>query len=218
MPWVRKLFTSDLRLKALAFVGALALWVYVSAEPVPEMALEATIDYVNIPVDLELNPDQAERVTVILRGPQRLLRDLQDTGVRVEVDFAEVYGPGEKTFNVGLRNLHLPVSVELMKAVPSQLRFSLERRARREVEVQPRFVGAYEPGYGMASFTVQPSRLVVVGPETRVSLVDHVTTDPIDLSEVVGSRSFRSTAYVPDPYLRFEGHPEVNVEVRMRKR
>ena len=31
-------------------------------------------------------------------------------------------------------------------------------------------------------------------------------------------RSFRVTAYVPDPYLRFEGNPEVTVEVRMGRR
>jgi YbbR domain-containing protein len=108
--------------------------------------------------------------------------------------------------------------VELVKAVPSQLRFSLEKSASREVEVQPVFVGAYEPGYSVASASVDPPTLVVTGPQQRVNLIDRVTTDPIDISEVIGNRSFRVTAYVPDPYLRFEGNPEVTVEVRMGRR
>lgn len=218
MSWLRKYFMKDLGLKALAFAGALALWASVSLGPLPEAAFDAAVRYVNIPPDLELNPDQAEKVTVILRGPRRQLQGLQGLGVQVEVDFAEAYGPGEKTHNVEARNLRLPRGVDLVKAVPSQLRFSLEKRAHREVEVQPRFVGAYEPGYGMEGFTVNPPRLTIIGPENRVGLVDQVTTDPIDLSDVIGSRSFRAMAYVPDPYLRFEQHPAVTVEVRMRKR
>ena len=84
--------------------------------------------------------------------------------------------------------------------------------------IQPQFVGSYDREYALASVRLDPRTLMVVGPESRVDLIDVVSTDPIDLSDVVGGRSFRVTAYLPDPYVRFDRDPTVNVEVQMRKR
>ena len=39
------------------------------------------------------------------------------------------------------------------------------------------------------------------------------TTDPIDLSAVVGRQTFSSIAYLPDPYLRFEQTPSIEITV-----
>jgi YbbR domain-containing protein len=216
--WIRSFLLKNFRLKALALVTASGLWFFLAAGDRVESSFEAAVRYVNVPDNLELNPDQAAAVTVILQGLRPQLRELRNQGVWVEVNLGKVYGPGETTVNIDGQTLKLPGGVELIKAVPSQLRFSLEKRASREVEVQPVFVGAYEPGYSVASASVDPPTLVVTGPQQRVNLIDRVTTDPIDISEVIGNRSFRVTAYVPDPYLRFEGNPEVTVEVRMGRR
>jgi YbbR domain-containing protein len=215
---LRHTLASAAGLKVAAVVGATILWMSLAVRPLSDASFEAHVQYVNVPENLELNPDQAEHVTVILRGTQPLLQDLRERGVGIQVDFSEVYGPGEKTLNVEEMNLGLPAGVHLVKAVPSQLRFTLETQARREVAVHPQFVGSYEKEYALAFVGVDPQQLVVVGPESRVALLDVVSTDPIDLSEVVGGRSFRVTAYLPDPYVRFERDPTVSVEVQMRKR
>jgi YbbR domain-containing protein len=218
MGWLREHLETSPGLKAAAVIGAILLWTSFAGQPLSDATFEASVHYVNVPENLELNPDQADRVTVILHGPASHLNQLRNGRVRVEADFSDVYGPGEKTLTVAGMNLGLPDDVRLVKAVPSQLRFTLEAQARREVEVQPQFVGSYEREYALASVQLDPPELVVVGPESRVALVDVVSTDPIDLTDVVGGRSFRVTAYMPDPYLRFAQDPTVTVEVKMRKR
>lgn len=218
MRLLRENLTSSAGLKAAAVLGAIVLWSSFAGEPRSDASFEAHVDYVNVPEQLELNPDQAERVTVMLRGPRSLLQDLRGRQVAVQADFSDVYGPGQKTLNVAELNLGLPDGVHLVKAVPSQLRFTLEAQARREVEIQPQFVGSYEKEYALAAVRLDPRTLVVVGPESRVALIDVVSTDPIDLTDVVGGRSFRVTAYLPDPYIRFEQDPSVAVDVQMRKR
>ena len=45
-----------------------------------------------------------------------------------------------------------------------------------------------------------------------------VVTDPIDVSNVVGTSEFRVNAFVEDPYVRFEGSPQVTVTVTMKKK
>lgn len=218
MQSLRENVTSASGLKAAALVGAIILWSSFAGEPVSDASFEAHVDYVNVPEHLELNPDQVERVTVILRGPRALLQDLRNRQIAIQADFSDVYGPGEKTHNVAEMNLGLPDGVHLVKAVPSQLRLTLEAQSRRQVAIQPQFVGSYEREYALASVRLDPRELVVVGPESRIALIDVVSTDPIDLTEVVGGRSFRVTAYLPDPYIRFEQDPSVTVEVQMRKR
>ena len=120
--------------------------------------------------------------------------------------------------NVTGRTLGLPPGVSLVKSIPSQLRFSLEESQTREVEVTPSFSGGYQEGYVIEGYWVEPQTLMVAGPAERVALVEQVGTDPIDLTGVIGSRSFRTTAFLSDPYLRFVDDATVSVEVRMRKR
>jgi YbbR domain-containing protein len=218
MAWLREHLETSPGLKTTAVVGAILLWASFAGQPLSEATFDARIQYLNVPEDLELNPDQADRVIAILRGPASRLDQLRNGQLHVLADFSDVYGPGEKTLTIADMTLGLPDDVHLVKAVPSQLRFTLEAQGRREVEIQPQFVGSYEREYALASVRLDPSRLTVIGPESRISLVDVVSTDPIDLTEVVGGRSFRVTAYLPDPYLRFVGDPTVTVEVRMRKR
>jgi YbbR domain-containing protein len=215
---LRENLASTTGLKIAAVVGAIVLWSSFSGEPLRDASFEAHIDYVNVPEQLEMNPDQAERVTLILRGPRSQLHDLRDGEVAIQADFSDIYGPGEKTLTIAETNLGLPDGVHLIKAVPSQLRFTLEAQAQREVTIQPQFVGSYDREYALASVRLDPRTLTVVGPESRVNLIDVVSTDPIDLSDVVGGRSFRVTAYLPDPYVRFDRDPSVSVEVQMRKR
>jgi YbbR domain-containing protein len=215
---LRQFLTRNLGLKLLSLTAAVTLWAYTAMQPRMERGFNVAIEYVNVPPNLELNPDQAERVTMILHGPRDRLDELAESGLSAEVDFSNIYSSGEHTFNVQDLRMHLPLNVQFVRAVPSQLKLMLENRIRREVAVQPRFVGGFQPGYSLGSFTVDPPRLVIVGPESRMALVDQVTTDPIDLSGEIGSKRFQATAYVPDPYLRFEGPSSVTIEVNIRRR
>ncbi len=218
MPRPRLSLTRNLGLKLVSLAVALVLWTYVSTQPRMEKAFAVAIHCINVPAKLELNPDQVNTVTVILAGPRDRLEELERGELAAELDFSRVDSAGDHTFNVADLRLDLPPNVRFVKAVPSQLRLLLENQVRREVGVQPRFVGAFQPGYSMESYKVDPQKLVIVGPESRMALVDQVTTDPIDLSTEIGTKRFQATAYIPDPNLRFEGPSSVSVEVNLRKR
>ncbi len=213
---IRDWMARDLGLKLVALAAAVALWTFVSLEPTAERALEARVEYAHVPPGLEINPDEVDRLTVIVSGTQHRLDDL-GRNLTARVDFSDVYGPGEYTFNVTSERLALPRGVRLVKAVPSQVRLVLEKRVTREVTVAPRFSGTTAPGYTVQSYSVEPPRLLVTGPESRMALFGQLSTDAIDLSGVVGSRSFRTMAFVADPYVRCEQGAEVTVSVQMRK-
>ena len=66
-------------------------------------------------------------------------------------------------------------------------------------------------------YSVHPNELRIVGPADRVRMIEVAETDPIDLSETIAEESFRTTAFISDPYCRFDEDPSVTVYVRARK-
>jgi YbbR domain-containing protein len=204
-------------LKVGAFVAALTIWTFSVTQPEIERVLEAEPRYVNVPEGLEIDPDQAHRVTVVIRGVRRKLADITADSLNAELDLSEVGAPGEYTFTVTHESLNLPPGIEFVQAVPSQLRLRLEPRVRREVPVEPSFVGIPETGYVLDSYTVTPPVLTIVGPRNRLGLLGAVTTDRIDLTGTAGTKSFQAAVFVSDPYVHFEGDAHVTVRVEMSR-
>ena len=202
-------------LKVLSVGFAVVVWWSFIFEQTVQTSFPATLHYTRVPDGLELNPDQADTVTLLLRGPSGRLEELSQSPPAVEVDLGEIEAPGDYTFDIAHPRLNLPAGVRLVRAIPSQVRLSLERSAREQVSIYPDLIGTPE-GRTVVSVEVVPPRLWVAGPEGRMALVHNVTTDPIDLTTVVGRRTFSSVAYLPDPYLRFEQQPSVEVTVTVQ--
>ncbi len=218
MSWLRDSMEHNMTVKLVSLAVAVLIWGAFTAGSSGQEAFEAAVRFDRVPSGMEINPDQASHLTVMLEGPPWRLSDLHSRGVVLEVDCADTYDEYEKTVNVTTRSLGLPPGITLVKSIPSQLRYSLEESKTRQVEVSPSFSGGYQEGYVLEGFWVEPQTLKVAGAAERVALVEQVGTDPIDLTGVIGGRSFRTTAFLSDPYLRFVGDATVTVEVRMRKR
>ena len=125
---------------------------------------------------------------------------------------------GERTFTIGENDVRLPRGIRLVRAIPSQLRFDFERRQYRSVPVQVRFAAQPQPGYEVAYSEVSAATLQIVGPESRVNRTRYVVTDPIDVSNVVGTAEFHVNAFVDDPHVRFTRPPQVKVKVHIKRK
>ncbi|HWC95905.1 MAG TPA: CdaR family protein [Candidatus Sulfopaludibacter sp.] len=219
LQWLLGLVFVNFWWKVLSLVLAVALWALVASEPELGTLATVALEYKNLPDDLEIASDSVAAVGLDLRGPSGELRGVGDSGLRpaVILDMANVL-PGWRTFTIGDGNLKLPRGVRLMRANPSQVRFLFERRVTRDVPVVVKFTGVGANGYVIASQSVSPTHVTVVGPASHVARVTEASTDPVDVSGVVGSSEFRPNAYVNDPYVRFQTSPEVTVTVTMKKR
>jgi len=215
--WVGALLFENLAWKLLALAVAVVIWALVASEP--ELATFATVrlEYRNLPQDLEIGSEPVTSVMLELRGPSGELRGIGDN-VRpaVVLDMSSVR-PGERTFTIGDAAVKLPGNVRLLRAMPSEVRFSFEERLVHYVPVQVRFAGEGQNGYRIAHYDVTPDRLQIAGPKSHVSKIAAATTDLVDVSSVVGSSEFRVNAFVEDSLVRFTGPPQVVVVVTMKK-
>jgi hypothetical protein len=219
-----RLVTDNFLWKLLALAIAVAIWMLVATEP--ELSTFATVrlEFKNLPEDLEISSEPVSTVSLELRGASGELRtvagDTYGLGTirpAVILDMAGIQ-PGERTFPIGDGNVRLARGVHLVRAIPSEVRFTFERRATRTVPVTPRFHGEGSNGYVVAQFSVEPQQVDITGPASRVSRLSEAVTDPVEVSNVYGAKEFRVNAYVEDPFVRLEGSPQVTVSVVMKKK
>jgi YbbR domain-containing protein len=202
--------------KLLSLAIAVVVWGMVANEP--ELSTFATVgvEYRNLPEDLEISSDPVSTVKLELRGPSGELRDVDTAGHRPDVifDMSEV-GAGERTFPISSSDVNLRGGVTLVRAIPSEVRFTFENRLERTVPVTPRFHD--RSGYQVTGFSVTPPTIAITGPTSRVSRIDTVSTDAINFAAQEGQFEYQVNAFVSDPFVRFSGPPRVTVRVTVKK-
>ena len=174
----------------------------------------APVQYRNIPGSLEMSGDVVDQVHLVLRGPGPLLARLTGSDLPVVLDMGEVSTATQYTFTIGRRHIALPSGVTLERAVPAQVRVKLEPRISRSVPVHPRLENM-PAGMQVASMTVDPPALTLIGPESRVRSIERVETDPVDVAALGEDGETRTTAYCSNAQVTFAGSPSVVVRVRV---
>ena len=112
--------------KLLSLALATLVWIAIYREPDMFTVLAAPVQFKNASGNLEISSEIVESVDLETRGPAGLLRNLSEKRVAVVLDFSSVRTPGERTFRLP-RGTNLPSGVEMVRIIPSQLRFIFER-------------------------------------------------------------------------------------------
>lgn len=202
--------------KVVSLALAVGLWWAVSHDPVAEVEVSVPIEFHRIPQNLEISSVNIPEALVRVRGPERVIHDMRPQEVHVEVDLAGVK-PGERTFDLTAQQVHLPFQLEVTQVVPGQVRLSFDTGLTREVEVRPRVIGTFAPGYRIATVKAEPPTISISGPMQRVQAVEAATTDPVDVSGTMGRGSFVTNTFVPDPLVQVVRPSPIRVTVTMEK-
>ena len=208
--FLRRNVLHNLGLKFIALLLAAGLWLAVSSSPPSEVALNVTLILRNMPADLEISSEAVPIVQVRVRGPEAVVRRLQASDIRAEIDMTGVK-PGERTFDL-THQVSVPDRLEISEVVPGEVHLAFDKRSTRSVPVEPRVTG--DSGRRFKIVTEPPS-VEITGPEKQVSSVASVTTDPVDITGVVGSLSVSRHAYVSDPLIQVTNPRAVRVTVTM---
>jgi YbbR-like protein len=205
--------------KLLSLAVAFAIWAMVASEPELSTFVSTQVEYKNLPSDLEISSNPVTTVLLELRGPSGELQGLGGQGVRPQIilDLSSAT-PGDHTYAIGGSAVKLPRGVGLVSTLPAQVHFNFETRTERTVPVHVRFTGEGRNGYVVASEEVTPPSEKIEGAASHVAADGEVVTDPVDVSEVVGTTTFRVTAFAADPFVHIKSLPQVSVTVTMKKK
>ncbi|HYI95529.1 MAG TPA: CdaR family protein [Bryobacteraceae bacterium] len=213
-----RLLTENPGWKIGAILIAAALWFAFVGETELATSAPVSVQFKNVPPDLEITSEKLDRLFLRLRGPATRLTPGSLAQIFVVFDLAQIVSAGEHTFNLGPENLQLPAGVNVVRIVPSQVRLTFEKRLAREVPIEVRYAGPPPKGYRVAGQHIWPQKARIIGPQSHIETLQSAQTDAIDLSSTVSNSEFRIPAFVDDPQIRFDGNPPlVSVRVLMEK-
>ncbi len=197
-------------LKALSLLLAAGLWWQISPDEQPaEVSLHAPVVFQHVPEHLEISSETVPEAQIRVKGPERVIRQLQGSEVHAEIDLGDAKA-GERTFD-------LTSQQAVMQVVPSQLHLSFDTRLTRDVEIHPRVTGNFAAGEQITKVDVDPPRITITGPKHHVEKVDAATTDPLDATGTRGSAVFTTNVYVTDPLVQVVQPTSIRVTVIVEK-
>jgi YbbR domain-containing protein len=109
-----------------------------------------------------------------------VLRRLTPQDINVGVDLQEAE-PGERLAYLTVEDVRAPFGARVARVTPTTVRIVLDRTVERMVDVIPRVVGVPASGFELAEIDLQPQKIAVVGPSSRIEGLAQVTTEPISV-------------------------------------
>ncbi len=202
-------------LKVLSLLLAAGLWFLISPDEQPaEVAVRAPIVFKHVPSQLEISSEAIPEAQIRVRGPERVIRQLQANEIHAEIELADAKA-GERTFDLTSQQVRHPRDVTVVQVLPSQLHLAFDTRMTREVEVHPRVTGDFTDSE--VTFKVDPPRVTITGPRHHVEKIDSATTDPIVATGTRGSAVFTTNVYVADPLVQVMQTTSIHVTVLVQK-
>jgi YbbR domain-containing protein len=202
-------------LKFLSLLMATGLWFLIAPDEQPaEVAIRAPIVFQHVPAHLEISSESIPEAQIRVRGPERVIRQLQANEIHAEIELADVK-PGDRTFDLTSQQVRHPRDVTVVQVVPSQLHLAFDTRLTRDVEIHPQVTGI--PDNEKIQVETDPSRVTITGPSHHVEKISAATTDPIDATGTSGSAAFTTNVYVPDPLVQVVGTTSIHVTVQVQK-
>jgi YbbR domain-containing protein len=211
----RRQVLHNLALKITSLLLATGLWLAVSSSPPSEVALNVAVIFRNMPADLEISSENIPGVQIRVRGPQRIVRRLQPSDLRAEINLSGMK-PGEDTFDL-TKAIGVPDGLEVVQVVPSEVHLVFDARARRRVPVRARVVGTFMAGYRIGEIKTEPDSVLIIGPKKKVDSVESAITDAIDISGVLDEITVLRPAYVSDPLIQVPDPTPVRITITMQK-
>ncbi len=213
--YLRGLVLDNLTLKVISFLLAFLLWVQIAGQQRVQRSVSVPVEFINMPVGLEITNDYPREVNVVISRPSSLRMDERQLAAVIDLSSAE---PGSSVVPITERNIrNVPSGVQIEGIEQRRIRLEFERIRRKTVRVQPEVVGQPAEGYQVREVRVIPSEVLVSGPESRLERITTAATEPIDVSG--RSQGFRQKVYLDleDPRLQIQNASSVDVFVMIEE-
>lgn len=172
---------TDFWIKAASVLLAIALWAFVISRGQTDISMEVPIIFRNVASGLHVSDNHADTVTVVIRGHERFIRELNSTDVRIYVD-AEGVGKGYHQFRIKGRNVDLPGPLRVVSISPSSVNVRFVETIRKTVPVRAVVIGLPLAGYRTLAVEVVPKEVVISGEARSIRKVVSIYTEPVDIS------------------------------------
>lgn len=189
---VRRAFTDNVGIKIVALITAIALFSLVrGAEDAQRPVFVDVVPLLPPPSSNKiLVSDIPDQVRLTLRGSRSLLNSLRREDLEVQVDLRDTR---KEYYYFDPNAFDIPAGLQVVQVAPATIPLTWAAKVERRLPIVARFAGT--PGRHLAvrlsSVEVEPSTVLVRGPENEVSSRTNVETGPIVLNDLGRGRHER---------------------------
>lgn len=213
---LRRVFRKNWGLKLFSLAMAILLWlILVPTEKVAvEKVMTLPLETYNIPPNMELVEKPLPTVDVTIRAPNRLMNQItaKNPTVLLNLESASAY---QQDYPLSPAMINLPSGADVVRLYPNRVHLRLEETTSAMLEVVPDIIqNSLRAGYRLTAVEVDPDRVLVKGPKSKLSERDKVRTVPIDLAPYTGTTEIEADVILPRPELRLAAN-QTKVRVRL---
>lgn len=159
----------------LALVAAIVMWASVNKWNKVEAQVEVGLDYYGTPTNLMVTKGLVNKLTVRLKGPERLLRSIPTEMLHRALDLSGIK-KGENRVPIGHDQLDpLFRAFDVIDIEPSRIDLVADSIAERTVTVTTHVENPLkENALTYENVTVDPSTVVIRGPEEEISKISEL--------------------------------------------
>jgi len=191
----------NLGLKAAALLLGTLLWFTVSGQQVEGIVSRIPVLYRNVPSALEITGERQFEVAVQLRGSYNQIAAIGPGNVNVVVDLADAR-PGPTVIPLRTDQVVVPLGVQVTQIDPGSVTLLIEKSGTVDLPITALVEGQPAPGYAVGAVTVEPKKVRVAGPESRLRGVASAITERVSVEGVSSTVTQTVTIGVPDNELR----------------
>lgn len=215
---VRRVQIENKGLMLMALLMAVALFV-ISRQPVSDVKLfNVPLEYRGQRTDVEVSSEITQTVSVRVRGPRDLVRNLTPSQLSVIADLTNKEA-GERVVQLRPDDVSLPEGgIQVIQVEPASLRLVLEPKVRKKVTVEAQYTGQLAAGLEFYSAKIEPPVVEIEGAQSQLDKISRVLTETVNMSG--RSASFRVAVDVetPHPSLRVLTPEPVKIFVEIGER
>ncbi len=203
----------NLNLKLTAIALASGLWALVSIDvSVPHIVSGVPVRVESIPDDLALAEPFTQTISIQVRGATARTRELVAGELSPRIDLFGAFA-GEQVIRLVADDIPAPLGVTVERIVPETVSIQLEERVRRQVPISVVVEGSPRSGFEIADKQIDVATAEVSGPRSRVEALASIPTETINVTGRSESVERRVTVLSPDPLLRIESAPIVQMTI-----
>jgi len=177
--------------KALSLAAAIILFLFHNYTTLSEKFVTVPL-IVRFADGYTAGQSYPRKVRVVLRGQDKTLVGVQEEDIEARVDFSRRVSEGVFKAPIMVRKkgtLDTADTLEI-RVEPLEITMRIEKKVRKSVEVVPGLRGFPAGGFGIEQYFVNPPKIDIDGPKSRLDKITSIPTDEIDLS---GKRESFST-------------------------
>ena len=210
-------FTTNIWLKAASLLLAIAMWFFVMLSGRSEITLDIPLIFTNLPSGF-VAVDYPKAIQVSLEGQQRVIQNLKQNEIQAIIDITSIK-TGKSFFTLSKDNIKLPKTLIVTGIDPETVSLTIETQLKKTVKVKPAVVGQPEKGFEIVEIKVEPSKLELEGPKSKVRKIYTVKTEPIDINGINDDLIYKANLNISDPtIIKSINKVEVSISVKEIKK